>query len=212
MCGLNVANIFVVGLLSALIGAGAAYFLLVKSADFQLWWLLVLFGAQFISVIVVACAFKKASHLNTMFCETPVLVMPNYDWSASCTVPKPALSDCVLFTNKEIDTHSANWQDLLQQLDQMSNASVATEVVVSDAGYVPAVAQLASPAEVPTFDFSSIAKGLATSGPAISPASDKGATVSMSTPVVTTSVGAKSVTASVEPGGFQGIDFSALFR
>lgn len=216
VCGLNVANIFAVGLLSALIGAGIAYFVLVKFSDFQWWWLLVFFGVQFVLVVTVAYALQKASGLNTMFCETPVLAVPNCDWSTLRTVPKRIFSDCALSTNNGIDTNSADWQDLLQQLDQMSNTPVAAETAVSDAGCVPAVAttitvQPPPPVEVPIFDFSSIASGLATPSPVISPISDKVATVSTSTSVATPT-GTKVVTAPVESGGYQGIDFSAFFR
>lgn len=201
VCGVNIANIFVVGLLSGLIGVGIAYFVLVKSVDFHWWWLLALFGAQFVSVIVVAYALQKISGLSSMFCETPALVMPHYDWSNLCKPPKMVSSDCTIPANDRVETNSADWQDLLQQLDQMSNTPVVAITVVSDVVCLP-VATAPAPV-VSTFDFSSIASGLATSVPITTPSiSDK-----VATPPAT-----KVVTAPVESVNYQGIDFSSFFR
>lgn len=171
---MNVANIFAVGLASGLIGAAIAYFVLIRSADFQWWWVFILFGAQFLSVIVVAYVLQKSLKFNNMFCEAPVLAADNCDWNslfaAPAAAPKFVASDCFLSTTQSIDANSADWQDLVQQLDQMSKLPVTAGFAASDAAtFVSAAIKTAVPSapaaqspEPPMFDFASIASGLAT--------------------------------------------------
>lgn len=223
MCGVNVANVFVVGLLSGLIGVGVAYFVLIRSADFQWWWLIVLFGTQFLSVIVVAYALKKTLSLNNMFCETPALVS-NYDWSSLRTAPiaAPTLihSDGVSPVDDGFVTNSADWQDLLLQLDQMEKVpAAALKNQISDVvcpPVVPIVVQPAPPPSPSTFDFSTIASAL--TAPATAPVVPITVTVSSPMPAKAIPVTLPSIPAAVVPPVLpsqppaQGIDFAALFR
>jgi hypothetical protein len=230
LCGLNVSNIFSVGLLSGLIGAGVAYFILIRSSNFQWWWLVALFGIQFLSIIAVAYALQKTLSLNNMFCETLVLVS-SCDWSnlraARVSAPRLIPSDCSVSTNESADINSADWQDLLRQLDQMSqvtptSAQQVTHTLVSDVICPPATTistpPTAQPA-APSFDFSAMASALATPTPAatsmtspvstptsITPSSTK--TTAPATPV--TQPAPQTTQPQTQPS--QGIDFASLFR
>jgi hypothetical protein len=249
MCGVNVSNIFTVGLLSSLIGAGIAYFVLIRSVDFEWWGLLFLWGAQFLSVIAVAYGLQKTLKFNNMFCETPLLVA-TYDWSSLCTTPVTApkiiQSDSSPAAYETLAVNAADWEDLLTQLDQMAKPPTPTNVTikipVSDIGCMPAPILPPPPASAPpasTFDFSTIASALATSGsgpaptsaPVTAPPSPAKVTpVTIPTPIiapVSTSTPAKitptppaptpapmaaSAPENTRQQTVQGIDFAALFR
>lgn len=213
---MNTSNIVIVGLVSGVITVGVAYFILEKLVDFQWWWLIALFGAQFLSVILVAYVLEQKFGYGVK--AAAPASSQTVDWSGlrktTADVPLKVIPQ-VVPVNDNGAVNSSDWQDLLRQLDQMSKApavaAVAVKAPVSVATVCPPVTpifvQPALPPAASTFDFSTITNALATL-PQAAIVSDRVQTTAKTAVISSTPIPPQAQTAQIT----QGIDFASLFR
>lgn len=212
---MNILNMVIVGLVSGLVTVGVAYFILAKLADFHWWWLITLFGAPFLSVILVAYVLER-----NFGCGVKAAVPSSkqvVDWSSlrKTTIDAPSK-----ITPQIVPDNSADWQDLLQQLDQMSKApAVVAEVKtpISAAAVCPPVTLISpvQPASTPvasSFDFSAIANALSISPPVVAVSDRVQAATNTAVPS-STSIAPLPIPSQVQTAQVtQGIDFASLFK
>ncbi|MEK7655017.1 MAG: hypothetical protein AAB323_02020 [Pseudomonadota bacterium] len=207
---MNITHIIVVGLVSGAVTVGVGYLLLAKLADFQWWWLIALFGAQFLSVILAIYVLDKQCIATTKTQANN----PTMAWDNLC---KPTIQAAkVVATVPVNDAASVNpedWQALLKQLDQLSKepavpvVAVKTPVPVVDVcpPVSPTPAQPTPSPVVPTFDFSAIANVIAT--PALPAAVRISDTMPTKAPKI-----APASASEIPSAPPQTIDFASLFR